>query len=137
MKQEIFCRATSTLWWLLTHAEEGAVQQLIGIPRPISSYCFYKDICPSPNLYPNLLQLPILHLYDMLILVLLRWQYLCRNLSWWWRSVFLLAAVVCFDHHRQHIITYIYCNNVLVMGTSYFWAYAVVLLTMPLMLTLP
>ena len=37
--------------------------QLIGIPRPISSYCFYKDICPSPNLYPNLLQLPILHLY--------------------------------------------------------------------------
>jgi len=21
--------------------------QLIGIPRPISSYCFYKDICPS------------------------------------------------------------------------------------------
>ena len=38
-------------------------QQLIDIPRPISSYCFYKDICPSPNLYPNLLQLPILHLY--------------------------------------------------------------------------
>jgi len=40
--------------------------QLIGIPRPISSYCFYMDICPSPNLspnlYPNLLQLPILHL---------------------------------------------------------------------------
>ena len=33
--------------------------QLIGIPRPISSYCFYKDFCPSPNL----LQLPILHLY--------------------------------------------------------------------------
>jgi len=31
--------------------------------RPISSYCFYKDICPSPNLYHNLLQLPILHLY--------------------------------------------------------------------------
>jgi len=25
--------------------------QLIDIPRPISSYCFYKDICPSPNLY--------------------------------------------------------------------------------------
>ena len=38
--------------------------QLIGIPRPISSYCFYKDICPSPNRYPNPLQLPILHLYD-------------------------------------------------------------------------
>jgi len=37
--------------------------QLIDIPRPISSYCFYKDICPSPNLYPSLLQLPILHLY--------------------------------------------------------------------------
>ena len=39
----------------------GKVQywQLIGIPRPINSYCFYKDICPSPNL----LQLPILHLY--------------------------------------------------------------------------
>ena len=36
--------------------------QLIGIPRPISSSCFYKDICPSPNQYPNLLQLPILHL---------------------------------------------------------------------------
>ena len=36
--------------------------QLIGIPRPISSYCFYKDNCHSPNLYPNLLQLPILHL---------------------------------------------------------------------------
>jgi len=32
--------------------------QLIGIP-PISSYCFYKDIFPPPNL----LQLPILHLY--------------------------------------------------------------------------
>jgi len=38
--------------------------QLIGIPRPISTNCFYKDICPSPNQYPNLLQLPILHLYD-------------------------------------------------------------------------
>ena len=38
--------------------------QLIDIPRPISSYCFYKDICPSPNLYPDLLQLPILHLYE-------------------------------------------------------------------------
>ena len=42
--------------------------QLIDIPRPISSYCFYKDICPSPNLYPNLLQLPILHLYYYLCL---------------------------------------------------------------------
>ena len=40
--------------------------QLIDIPRPISSYCFYKDICPSPKLYPNLLQLPILHLYGSL-----------------------------------------------------------------------
>ena len=39
--------------------------QLIGIPRPISSYCFYKDICPSPNLYPNLLQMTILHLYGV------------------------------------------------------------------------
>ena len=37
--------------------------QLIDIPRLINSYCFYKDICPSSNLYPNLLQLPILHLY--------------------------------------------------------------------------
>ena len=44
---------------------ESKVQhwQLIGIPRPISSYCFYKDICPSPKLYPNLLQMTILHLY--------------------------------------------------------------------------
>ena len=37
--------------------------QSIGIPRPLSSNCFCKDICPSPNLYPNLLQLPIQHLY--------------------------------------------------------------------------
>ena len=37
--------------------------QLIDIPRLISSYCLYNDICPSLNLYPNLLQLPILHLY--------------------------------------------------------------------------
>ena len=36
--------------------------QLIDIPRPISCYCFYKNICPSPNLYPNL---PILHLYGV------------------------------------------------------------------------
>jgi len=41
-------------------------RQLIGIPRPISSHCFYKDICPSPNLYPKLLQLTILYLYGLL-----------------------------------------------------------------------
>jgi len=40
--------------------------QLIDIPGLISSYCFYKDICPSPNYTPNLLQLPILHLYGKL-----------------------------------------------------------------------
>ena len=47
------------------HPSQSKVQywQFIDIPRPISSYCFYKDICPSPNLYPNLLQLQILHLY--------------------------------------------------------------------------
>ena len=36
--------------------------QLIDIPRPISSYCFYKDIFPSPKPYPNLLHLLILHI---------------------------------------------------------------------------
>jgi len=52
---------------LLIQSNSSKVQywQLIDIPRPISSYCFYKDICPSPNLYPNLLQLPILHLYGL------------------------------------------------------------------------
>ena len=46
-------------------SESSKVQywQLIDIPRLISSYCFYKDIWPSPNLYPNLLQLPILQPY--------------------------------------------------------------------------
>jgi len=29
--------------------ETGAV---LDIPRPISSYCFYKDVCPSPKSYP-------------------------------------------------------------------------------------
>jgi len=44
-------------WLLYTSQSKG---QLIGNPRPISSYRFYKDICPSPNL----LQLPVLHLYE-------------------------------------------------------------------------
>ena len=30
----------------------------------ISSYCFDKDIRSSPNPYPNLLQLPILHPWE-------------------------------------------------------------------------
>ena len=38
--------------------------QLIAIPRPISSYYFYKDIGPAHNLYLSLLQLPILHLCE-------------------------------------------------------------------------
>ena len=32
----------------------------VDIPGPIRSYCFYEDIFPSPNL----LQLPVLHLYQ-------------------------------------------------------------------------
>ena len=50
-------------WYCKVLARKVQYWQLIDIPRPISSYCFNKDICPSPNLYPNLLQLPILHLY--------------------------------------------------------------------------
>ena len=41
---------------MIVIVEESKVQywQLLDIPRPITSYCFYKDIRPSPNLYPNL-----------------------------------------------------------------------------------
>ena len=53
-------------WWPTEGQNQSKVQycQLIGIPRPISSYCFYNDICPSPTSAAN--TAPIWESYPLL-----------------------------------------------------------------------